>query len=61
MELLESEIQDRINKLEQELKIYQEDQQKKIEEFMFKSGLSKYISDVNVQVAHLQGKIESLK
>jgi hypothetical protein len=61
MELLESEIQDKINKLEQELDIYQKDQQKKIEEFMFRAGLTAYISNVNIQVARLQGQIEILK
>jgi hypothetical protein len=61
MELLESEIQEKIKKLEQELDIYQKDQQKKIDEFMFTTGLATYISNVNAQVAKLQGKIESLK
>jgi hypothetical protein len=61
MELLESEIQDKIKKLEQELDIYQKDQQKKIEEIMFRTGITTYLAGVNVQVARLQGQIEILK
>lgn len=57
----DSDILKKIKVIESELDAYQQEEQKKIEEFMFKSGLTAYLSDVNNKVAKMQGKIEALK